>query len=207
MDRRIPPAQPPPEELPSVLLWRWRRNPLRRRSDLVQGWIALGLILGVLITTPAVMFLVGDSAYRVFRHTARQEASTRHETLAVLVHDAPRHPEPGSSEAKKTLYPVTVRFTDPNGRNRTATTDVEPGLTAGNTVRVWVSDQGKITDQPLSAEQVRSRTMGCALLAAMAVPLVGLGLYGCAGRRMERRNLAEWEASWARVAPGWTTCT
>ncbi|MHC5702397.1 Rv1733c family protein [Streptomyces tirandamycinicus] len=96
-----PPAQPPPEELPRVPLWQWRRNPLRRRSDLAQAWIALGRILAVLATTPAAMFLVGDGAHRHFQQTARHEASTRHETPAVLVHNAPRHPEPGSDEAKR----------------------------------------------------------------------------------------------------------
>ncbi|TFE55372.1 hypothetical protein E3E14_05995 [Streptomyces sp. ICN441] len=40
-----PPAQRPPEELPRVPLWQWRRNPLRRRSDLAQAWIALSLPL------------------------------------------------------------------------------------------------------------------------------------------------------------------
>nr|WP_249400979.1 tyrosine-type recombinase/integrase [Streptomyces sp. PKU-MA01144] len=122
------------------------------------------------------MFLVGDGAHRHFQQTARHEASTRHETPAVLVHNAPRHPEPGSDEAKETLYPVTVRFTDPHGRTRTANTDVEPGLRAGNTVRVWVSDEGKTTAPPLTPDQVLSRTMGCALLAAMAVPLIGAAL-------------------------------
>ncbi|MFC9915712.1 hypothetical protein [Streptomyces sp. NPDC059862] len=205
MAQRIPPAQPPPEELPRLLLWRWRRNPLRRRSDLAQTWIALGLFLTVLATTPAATFLVGDGAYRHFQQTARHEAGTRHDTLAVLVQDAPRHPEPGSDEAKETTYPVTVRFTDPHGQTRTAKTDVEPGLPAGDTLRVWISDEGKITDPPLTPEQVRSRTMGCALLAAMAVPLIGAALYGYAGRRLERRNLAAWDKSWAQTAHRWTT--
>ncbi|MEU0368801.1 hypothetical protein ABZ070_00780 [Streptomyces sp. NPDC006283] len=207
MARGNRPAQPPPEELPRVLLWRWRRNPLRRRSDLTQAWIALGLFLAVLATTPAVVLLVGDGAYRHFQQTARHEAGTRHDTTAVLVHDVPRHPEPGSDEAKGTLYPVTVRFTDPHGQPRTAKTDVEPGLHAGDTVRVWVSDEGKVTDPPLTPERVRSHTLGCALLAAVAVPLIGAACYGYVGRRLERRNLAEWDSAWARTAPRWTTFT
>ncbi|GAA3901711.1 hypothetical protein GCM10023084_62730 [Streptomyces lacrimifluminis] len=59
MDRAIPPAHPP-EELPRVLLWRWRRNPLRRRTDLAQAWITLALFLTVPAATPAAVILVGD---------------------------------------------------------------------------------------------------------------------------------------------------
>jgi hypothetical protein len=203
--RKIPPAQPPPEALPRVLLWRWRRNPLRRRTDLAQAWIALGLFLAVLAAIPAAMFLVGDAAYHHQQQTARHEAATRHHTTAVLLHDAPRHPEPGSAEAKETLYPVTVRFAGPRGHTRTAEADVAPGLPADSTVRIWVSDDGKITEPPLAPEQVRSRAMGCALLAAMAVPLIGTALYGYISRRLERRNLAGWDTAWARTAPRWTT--
>lgn len=208
MDGPIPPAQPPPEEPPRVphtLLWRLRRNPLRRRADLVQAWIAVGLFLAVLTATPAAVVLVGDSARRHMERTAKEQADTRHHTTAVLVHDAPRHPEPGSAEEKNTLYPVPVRFTDRHGETRTAEADVEPALTAGNTIAVWVSDEGKVTDPPLTGQEVRDHTMGYTVLAAIAVPILGAAAYACAHRRLERHNLARWGAAWARTAPRWTT--
>jgi hypothetical protein len=201
---RATPQAHPPEELPRVLLWRWRRNPLRRRTDLVQAWIALGLFLAVLAATPAAMILVGDTAHRHWQETARHQTATRHHTPAVLLQDAPRHPEPGSDEAKQVLYAVTVRYTDPRGRIRTARTDVEPALPAGSTVRVWVGAEGKITGAPLTSEQVRDRAMGWAVVAAMTVALLGTAAYAYAGRMLERRNLARWDAAWARTAPRWT---
>ncbi|MER5603473.1 hypothetical protein [Streptomyces sp. NPDC002265] len=200
-----PNSRRPPEPTPGVLLWRWRRNPLRRRTDVVEAWIALGLLLAVTAATPVAMFLVGDAAYRHHRQTARHEAAVRHHIPAVLVHDAPRHPEPGSPEAKMTRYPVTVRFTDPHGHTRTATADVEPALRTGDEIRVWVGEEGQITEPPLSAEQIRNRTMGAAMAAALAVPVIGVAAYGCAARRLERRNLAQWDTAWARTAPRWTT--
>ncbi|MEU0210453.1 hypothetical protein ABZ235_11750 [Streptomyces canus] len=51
MARATPPAHPP-EELPRLRLWRWRRNPLRRRTDLAQAWIAVGLFVVVTAATP-----------------------------------------------------------------------------------------------------------------------------------------------------------
>ncbi|KOG37081.1 Rv1733c family protein [Streptomyces resistomycificus] len=204
MVRATPPAHPP-EGPPRVLLWRWRRNPLRRRTDLAQAWIAVALILAVPAATLTAMFLVGDTAYRHHEATAQHQAATRHHTTAVLLDGSPRHPEPGSDEAKKALYPVPVRFTDPRGLTRTAEADVEPALPAGSTVRVWISTEGKVTDPPLTAEQVRDRAVGYAVLATLAVPLLGVAAYGYANRRLERHNLARWEAAWADTAPRWTT--
>ena len=204
MARATPPEPPPAEELPQVLLWRWRRNPLRRGTDLAQAWIGLGLFLAVLGALPMAMILVGDTAHAHWTKTARQQTATRHETPAVLLQDAPRHPEPGSDEAKKALYPATVRFTDPQGHTRTAETDVEPALTAGSTVRVWVTAGGELTDAPLTTDQVRDRAMGCAVLTAMAVGLLGATAYAYVDRRFERHNLAQWDAAWARTAPRWT---
>ncbi|WP_053846557.1 hypothetical protein [Streptomyces sp. NRRL B-24085] len=203
MARAVPPSHPP-EHLPRVLLWRWRRNPLRRRTDLAQAWIAVGLFLAALSATPPVAFAVGDTAHRHYEETARHQHATRHHTPAVLLHDAPRHPEPGSDEARKARYPVTVRFTDPRGHTRTAETDVTPALAAGNTVHIWVDTEGKITEASLSTRQVRDGAIGCAVLAAMAVPVLGVAGYSYARRRLERHNLAQWDAEWARIAPRWT---
>ncbi|GGX29099.1 Rv1733c family protein [Streptomyces lomondensis] len=204
MDRGIPPAQPPPEELPRRMLWLLRRHPLRRRTDLLQAWIGLGLLLAVPAVTPAAVILAGDAAHRHYTRTARHQALTRYETSAILLHDAPRHPEPGSPEAKKTLYPVKVRFTDPAGRIHTAETDVQPRLAAGSTVRVWAGADGSITDPPLTAEQVRNRSIASAVLAALAVPVTAVIGYGAARHVLQRRNLAGWDADWARTAPRWT---
>ncbi|MFI0508262.1 hypothetical protein ACH3Y9_05615 [Streptomyces sp. WSLK1-5] len=204
MTRGTPPAHPP-EEPPRVPLWRWRRNPLRRRTDLAHAWISLGLLLTVLAALPAAVLWAGNTAHRHHTATAQKQKASWHHTSAVLVHDAPRHPEPGSHEAKRTLYPATVRFTDAQGQTRTAKTDVEPALTAGSTVRVWVNAEGQITDPPLTTEQIRHRAIGWAILAAMAVPLLGAAAYGYAHRRLERHNLARWDTAWEETAVRWTT--
>ncbi|MFE1754103.1 Rv1733c family protein [Streptomyces anandii] len=213
MARGIPRAQPPPDapdapdDLPRFVLWRMRRNPLRRTTDLAQAWIALGLFLAVLAAAPAAMFLVGDTAYRHYTDLAEHQRRTRQRTAAVLVHDAPRHPEPGSEEEKQTRYPVEVRFTDPTGRPRTARTDVVPALPAGSSVDVWAATDGTITGPPLTADQIRSRCMGWAIISALAVAAAGAGAYGLACLFLRRRNLAAWDTAWAGTAPRWTTPT
>lgn len=204
MASAVPPAEEPPEELPRVPLWRWRRNPLRRRTDVARAWIAVGLFLAVVAAVPVAAFLASDAARHHYEESARRQAATRHALPAVLLRDAPRHPEPGSDEAEKARYTVPVRFTDPQGRARTARSDVRPSLPAGSTVRVWVNAAGEVTGPPLTSEQVRNHTLGCALVAALAVLALGAATYGFADRRLERHDLARWDTEWARTAPRWT---
>ncbi|MEU3661048.1 hypothetical protein AB0E77_15030 [Streptomyces sp. NPDC032940] len=203
-----PRAQPPPAAAPRhhphLLLWRWRRNPLRRRTDRTQAWIALGLLLAVLVASPAAMFAAGDAAYRHYRATAAHQERTRDHVPAALVHDAPRHPEPGSDEARRTRYPVEVRFTAPDGATHTGKADVEPGLPADSTVLVWVDTAGTITEPPLDADQIRSRAMGWAILAFLAVALTGLAAHALTGLLLHRRNLADWATAWAATSPRWS---
>lgn len=204
MPGRTPPPLPP-RELPRVMFWRLRRNPLRRRGDLPQAWIGLGLALAVSAGTPLAMFLAGDAAHRHYARAAQHQAATRHHTTAVLVEDAPRHPEPGSAEARKTRYPTEVRFTDPDGDTHTAETDVQPGLPKGSSIRVWADTGGKITDPPLTPGQVRIHAMGSAIIAALGVHAAAAAAYGMAARVIQRRDLAAWDTAWAETAPRWTT--
>ncbi|OEJ37060.1 hypothetical protein AR457_34075 [Streptomyces agglomeratus] len=206
MTDEIPQAEPRPALRPARL-WRWRRSPLRRPTDLVQAWIGLALTLALLAATPLAMVLVGTTVHRSLQQTADEQAQSRHRTTAVLLHDAPRHPEPGSQEEQHSRYPVKVRFTGPAGHPQTATTEVRPGLPAQSTVQVWTTDTGRITDPPWTAEQIRSRTFGSAGAAGTGVLIAGALTYAAAARALDRRRLADWDKAWAQTAPRWTPPT
>ncbi|WP_107097174.1 hypothetical protein [Streptomyces sp. NBRC 110028] len=204
-----PPAQPPDPPHHGLVhplsLWRWRHNPLYRRTDRLQGRIALAMLLLVPILGLGAMFAIGDAAHRHYRAAAEHQRQTLRLTTAVLTHDAPDHPEPGSAEARENRYPATVRYTGPDGRIRTAETDVLPGLSAGSSVDVWVDADGAIAEPPMPAEQIRSRTMGWALIGFLTVALAGAAAYRGVAVVLRRRNLAQWDAKWAETAPRWTT--
>ena len=203
----VPPPQPPPGPPGRPLLRRLRPNPLRRRTDTVRAWLGLTVLLAVLAVAPVAAALVGDAAHRHYRDVARHQQQTRHLTDATLVHDAPRHPEPGSDEEKKTRYPVEVRVVTREGRTRTTRAEGHPGLTADSTVRIWIDTAGEATDAPLTGKEVRSRAAGWALLAALGVALAGAAVHAVSGLVLHRRNLARWDAAWAETAPRWTTPT
>ncbi|MET8473673.1 hypothetical protein ABZY90_17545 [Streptomyces sp. NPDC006422] len=208
MTGKIPPAQPPPADCPPPrrrphphrFLWQWRPNPLRRPSDRLQAWITLVLALAVLVLTPAATHAAAQAARDHYRALAQQQALTRTEQSATLTHDAPRHPEPGSDEAQEARYTVPVRYADADGNIRTGRADVQPGLPAGRTVRVWTDPHGKLAPPPLTTEQVRNHTLGWALLTFLAVPLTGLAAHKVTGRLIHQHNLNQWHTAWVHTA-------
>ncbi|MGY1439962.1 Rv1733c family protein [Streptomyces reniochalinae] len=203
MTGEIPFAQPPPPPRRTVG-WRWRRSRLRRPTDRLQAWIGLGLLLAALSATVATALLAGRAAHQQLRHTADAQARSRHLTPAVLVQDAPVHPEPGSDEEKETRYPVTVRYAGPGGEQRTGQAEVSPGLPSGARVRIWVDGDGSVADPPMTRAHIHRRVLVRALLASAPVPLAAAAVHRLIDRGVQRRNLAAWEKEWAETAPRWT---
>ncbi|MER5717492.1 hypothetical protein [Streptomyces sp. NPDC002132] len=199
----IPRAQPPP--IRSVLWWRWRRNPLRRPSDLLQAWIGLILVITVVISAPLAAWSVGITVHDMLTANACEQARTGRHTTAVLLNDAPGHPEPGSAEAREIQYPVKVRYTAPDGTARTYTTDVDPGLPAGHRVRVWTNAEGTLTKPPVPPDEIRSRAVGAGALTAITVLITGALSYRLTARVLDRRRIRVWETEWQQTARRWTT--
>src|SRR3954454_3563014 len=75
--------------------WRWRRNPLRRRSDVVEAWLGVLTVL-VLCTTPLIGWWAGQSVDRALQRVARTQRAERTLVPAAVVES----PAPsGASEA------------------------------------------------------------------------------------------------------------
>lgn len=197
----IPRSQPPPR-----LPWnrRHRHNPLRRRTDRLETRVVLAVTLAVLVAAPAAMLLAASFTHRAFERTAHQQSQERERVPATLLDDSPRHPEPGSDEARHTRYPTRVRYPTPAGEPRTATAEVPGGLPSGSTVTVWTDRSGSLTEPPMRADEIRNRTLGWTLTAGLATALAGFLVLTAARGRLERRNLASWDEEWATVGPVWT---
>ncbi|CAL9357385.1 Rv1733c family protein [Streptomyces sp. enrichment culture] len=202
-------GETPPAERPGRPRGRTprRRNPLRRRTDALRLWFGLGVPAAVLVVTPVTAVVAADLAHRHYDSVARHQAQTRHETTATLLRDAPRRPEAGSDEDEETRRPAQVRVVTREGRTRITTADVPPGMPAGSPLRIWVTAEGEATEAPLTGRDVRSRSMGWALLAALGVVLAGAATHAAVRHGLSRRDLAAWEAAWARTAPDWTPPT
>ncbi|MFM9591896.1 hypothetical protein ACKI1J_19260 [Streptomyces scabiei] len=184
---------------PKVWLWRWRRNPLRRRADRMESWV-------VLITWALTLFggvAVGlAAAGSVESGLARQRAEWR-PVEAVLTEDAPEPSAPESAGTGTAKVWAKVRWTAPDGTAHTGQARVDPAALMGARVTVWTDARGLLVTKPASEAQARLRATlvgGLAGVFAAAVPLVGGRLVR---GRMERRRMDLWDEEWARIGPLW----
>src|SRR3954463_7602486 len=70
---------------PKVWLWRWRRNPLKRRADAVESWI----VLGAWLITVLAGVLAGLTATQSVEHELAQERVDWKPVVALVTQDAP----------------------------------------------------------------------------------------------------------------------
>lgn len=192
---------------PKVWLWRWRRNPLRRRADVVEAW----LLLAAWLLTVVTGVLAGLLAARSVEHGLARERADWRPTVARVVARAPgrsaAEDSGGSGGSGGERVWAEVRWTAPDGRAHTGQARVAPGSRAGTPVTVWTDPQGHLVSRPTTPSEAAFRsTLTGALVGvtAAAAPLVG----GLALRsRLERRRLAHWDAEWARLGPQWGRMT
>lgn len=182
---------------PKVWLWRWRRNPLKRRSDRLESWVVLaawaltvcgGVIAGLL------------SAESVESGLARQRAEWR-STAALLTQDAPEPSATSGPEAEKVW--AKVRWTAPDGSERQGQARVEPATLMGTQVTVWTDTEGRLVTKPAGESQAQLRAAlvgGLAGVCVAAVPYVGGRLVR---GRLERRRMDQWDEEWALIGPLW----
>ncbi|MEU6772540.1 hypothetical protein [Streptomyces sp. NPDC046759] len=184
---------------PKVWLWRWRRNPLKRRADVLEAWVLLGAWL-LTVLAGVVAGLVAD---RVVENGLARERATWRPAVAQVVGRAPGTTRLHNHAAAGDRVWAKVRWTVPDGSAHTGQVRVEPGSKAGTPVTVWTDPQGRLVSRPTSAAEsaFRGGLIGCLVgVSAAAVPFVGgLALRG----RLERRRMKAWDTEWARLGPQW----
>ncbi|WP_443063316.1 hypothetical protein OG800_24170 [Streptomyces sp. NBC_00445] len=180
-----------------VRLWRWRRSPLRRRSDLIEAWVVLA---GWVLVLVGSLFAGLAAAAAVEQDAERQRRESR-PIPGVLVEAAEdRAPPRGTSDYRVW---ATVRWTGADGSTRTDEARVSIRARVGSTVTVWTDGSGRIMPEPLTEGEARLHAISGGVLAAAgaggmvwcAVWAVRLGL--------ERRRMAQWAAEWERIDTRW----
>ncbi|MFG2295787.1 hypothetical protein [Streptomyces sp. NPDC048603] len=81
-------------------VWRWRRNPLRRRTDLIEAWAALTTLVCLLVVAPAIGWLSGLSVDATLQRAAREQRQERHLVPAVVVRTVAGQPVPTQAQAQ-----------------------------------------------------------------------------------------------------------
>ncbi|MFD3487284.1 hypothetical protein [Streptomyces sp. NPDC058665] len=191
-----------------VGLRRWRHNPLRRKTDLVEAWVALAALLLMILAVPAIGWLSGSLTDGAFRRTIQAQHEERHRTQALVLRHASAPArvtfDPETSAARDTGRPVIAKWTAQDGSRRTGVVRSAPArIRPGETFPVWTDGEGRLAGRPLDLTTARTH----AVLAGLGVAAVAAGLVE-AGRRLivwklNQRRYARLDIAWAKAGPDW----
>lgn len=179
-------------------LWRWRKNPLKRRSDRAEAWTGLAAGVVMAVTAP----LTGMAASDAVAGNLRDQADLRR-TSAVVTDTAPTTDGVSAVSDDPTVL-TEVRWRTADGRSRTGRAPVDPGTPAGERVSVWLDQRGLPHQPPPDAEEVSVESSAAGGAAAVGTCfLVGSGTW-LVRRRLDAARDKGWEREWATVGPRWT---
>jgi hypothetical protein len=183
--------------------WRWRRNPLRRRSDVFEAWTALVVAVLLFVGAPLAGAIAAWWAHDEARAVATAQRAERHKVRAEVVGRTP-DALPSVEGGRQHAYRVTVRWTEPGTAARTATARVPAGTHHGDMVDVWFDSKGRSVPPPPDETAVWQHTLtigACASGGAVAVVVLGQSVVRSVATR---HRLAEWEREWTLTEPQWT---
>jgi len=188
-------------------LWRWRHNPLRRASDLVEAWLALVALLLILVAAPVIGSLVGGVAQDALQQSVRDQRAARHLVTATVVRKLDRSSldtDPETSSSRDLRSRVFADWTGPDGSGHHGAAMANlKSPHHGDHFKIWTDLHGQIIARPLDAATATTHAVlagfGAAMLTAGAVE---------GGRRlivwrMVRRRYARWDQAWDRAGPDW----
>ncbi|MGW0819520.1 Rv1733c family protein [Streptomyces viridiviolaceus] len=183
--------------------WRWRRNPLRRRSDVVEAWTVLAVAVLLFLGAPFLGAASAWWAHGQAQETAAAQRADRHRVSAAVVGRSP-DTLPSVNTGGQHSYRATVRWSEPDGAERTTTARVPAGTRHGDVVDLWLDSRGRNVLPPMGDSAVWQHTVTIGVCSTVGAALVVL-LGNCVVRRAAlRHRLAEWEREWARTEPQWT---
>lgn len=189
-----------------VRCWRWRRNPLRRRSDVVEGWVGLMAAIMIAVGAPTAGWATGTAVEGALERTIRAQQAERSQVPGEVLKAGPpesSETDPDSGQVQEERRIAVVRWTAPDGTSVTGTVRISVDKDKGDTVRIWTDRQGRAVPAPMDSVTAATH----AVLAGTGAGL-GSGVLLLAGRQvllwqMMRRRLAEWEREWAVAGQDW----
>lgn len=149
------------------------RRPLVRGADRVEAWaLIVGLVAIIGAAFPAMA--VGHMGYAARAQTIAAETAARHPVEAIAL--AASIADPTQVESTSTSFLVHVRWTAQNVTHDDVS-KVEQPVKAGQPVRIWLNDAGKVTTPPQTDTDAHIDAIGAvALLWLVFAALIGVAL-------------------------------
>jgi hypothetical protein len=176
-------------------------NPLRRRLDLIDGWllpaaIAAFVALGPLLAGGIGLWVHADNA------AAQRAERSWHEVRATVLQPVPG-PAAAGNGSDTWLVSTPARWTA-GGRTQTGDVPAPAGTSRDAVVPVWLNRAGHVQAPPLTAGEARDRIVVAALFALAGLAVLLTILAALARWLLDRKRLAGWEAAWRSVGPRWS---
>lgn len=181
--------------------WRWRANPLRRRSDRIEGWVNLATAVALFLGVPAAAMTAGAVVHAIAAKAIKGQQETRHAVSAELLENAPISVSGVNGSGDR--FPVRVRWSMPSGTAGTGSVKVAADSPRGSTTTVRLGRSGQQTSAPMSRGQVTSLTAVAVTTGGILAGALLVTLRGLIRRSADRDRMAEWERTWSQVGPRW----
>ncbi|WP_308312758.1 hypothetical protein [Streptomyces sp. ISL-11] len=186
-------------------VWRWRRNPLRRRTDVLEAWVGLAAVVLMLVAGTAVGWTTGSLAHQALRQTVRDQHRHRHPVTATTLRALPGRAAESERETTggREGHRVVARWPGPDGGTLSGVVAVRHAARPGYRFALWTDDRGRVSGRPMDEDTaaVHAGLAGAATAAATA------GLVEAVRRlvvwRLARRRYALWDRAWRRAAHTW----
>ncbi|MEU7227195.1 Rv1733c family protein [Streptomyces chrestomyceticus] len=187
-------------------LWRWRRNPLRRTTDLLEAWVALAALLVIVLGGGFAGLVAGSAAHDALQRSVRAQAQQRHQVWATPSRAASRPSAAADPEAvagREMHRRVEARWTAPDGSEHSGPVAAPGAVRAGERFRIWTDARGRVVPRPMDASTARAHAVLAGLGAAAFTGAVAAGGRELVTRRMLNRRYRRWDREWERAGQDW----
>jgi len=188
-------------------VWRWRHNPLRRTTDLVEAWVALATVLLIALAAPAAGWVSGTLVNDVLQQSVRVQHQQRHHIQAVVVRrlpDPPLSPGTEASAERGARLRVMANWTAPDGTPHTGSvTAGRQASEAGDRFRIWTDDRGRLVSRPMDGATATTHAALAGFASAAAAGTLAEVVRRLVVRRLMHRRYARLDRAWAAAGPDW----
>ncbi|MFE3653114.1 MULTISPECIES: Rv1733c family protein [unclassified Streptomyces] len=187
-------------------IWHWRHNPLRRRTDRWEAWLALMAALLIAVGAPCAGWFAGRAAHGALLEAVRLQREQRHLVWATVDRPAspnPVDPDPESASQHHVHLRVIARWPGPGGAPRTGEVIAPRPVETGDRFRMWADERGRAVPRPMDEETAATHAVLAGLGCAAAVGGLVEGGRRLVVRQLMARRFRRWDAAWARAGQDW----
>ncbi|MFF1380230.1 hypothetical protein [Streptomyces sp. NPDC058308] len=190
-----------------VGLWRWRHNPLRRGTDLVEAWLALVTLVLIVVAVPVLGMTTASLSRDALLGSVRRQHENRHSAVGTVlrrIDSPPLDPDPETSSARDAHSRVLARWTAPDHTDRfgVVLSDLKTPE-SGDHFRLWTDEHGRVVGRPLDGATATTH----AVLAGLGAAAATAGLIEGARRmilwRIVQGRYARLDRAWDKAGPDW----